>query len=233
MIKEGDTFDMKSLGPHTVGLIKQNRRGKVIFQGKYPLEKFGKFAELNESSESYGSSDKASFEPASSEKSSANDNVITVSYDENREEEETPTPEANVAEEHDLIPAHVQSDYVERTVATETEAEGDKNYSFADLDLTGYYNDDIVASLASSSNLVINENLDSIFSNVDEVVPPTTETRKPDEVLETTLPTTNQMANTATPMETVIGFPPPVSASPTIEPFMSDLTSTQTGQPPL
>ena len=41
-----------------------------------------------------------------------------------------------MAEEHDLIPAHVQSDYAERTVATETEGEGDKNYSFDDLDLT-------------------------------------------------------------------------------------------------
>ncbi|KAL7594810.1 hypothetical protein Lser_V15G29254 [Lactuca serriola] len=133
MVKEGDTLHMKSLGPHTVGLIKQNWRGKVIFQGKYPLEKFGKFAELNESSESYESSDKASSEPASSEKSSANDDVITVSNDENREEEETPTPEANVAEEHYLIPANVQSDYVERTVTTKTEVEGYKHDSLDDI----------------------------------------------------------------------------------------------------
>ena len=31
LVKDGDTLDMKSLGPHTTGLIKQNHRGKVVF----------------------------------------------------------------------------------------------------------------------------------------------------------------------------------------------------------
>ena len=31
LVKEGETLDMKSLGPHTTKLIKQNCKGKVIF----------------------------------------------------------------------------------------------------------------------------------------------------------------------------------------------------------
>ena len=68
MVKEGYTLDMKSLGPHIGGLIKQNCKGKFVFQGKYPLVKFGKFAELNEASDSHGSSDKLSSEPTYSDK---------------------------------------------------------------------------------------------------------------------------------------------------------------------
>ena len=68
LVKEGETLDMKSLGPHTIGLIKQNRKGKVVFQGLYPLVKFGRFAEPNEATESHGSSDKISLEHTSSEK---------------------------------------------------------------------------------------------------------------------------------------------------------------------
>lgn len=78
---------MKSLGPHTVGLIKQNHKGKVIFQGKYPLVMFGKFAKLDESSESYGSSDKISIEPTSLDRVISNDDVIAVSDHETDEEE--------------------------------------------------------------------------------------------------------------------------------------------------
>ena len=84
MVKEGETLDMKSLGPHTVGLIKQNRKGKVVFQGLYLLVKFGRFAELNEASESHGSSDKVPSEPTSSERVILEEYVIIVSDQEER-----------------------------------------------------------------------------------------------------------------------------------------------------
>ena len=67
--KTGETLDMQSLVPHTVGLIKQNRQGKVIFRGLYSLEKFGKFTELDETPESYESSEQISLEQTSAEKS--------------------------------------------------------------------------------------------------------------------------------------------------------------------
>ena len=79
MVKEGETLDMKSLSSHTVGLIKQNRKGNVVCQGLYPLVKFGRFAEQNEASESHGSSDKVSSEPTSLERVTLEEDVITVS----------------------------------------------------------------------------------------------------------------------------------------------------------
>ena len=107
MVKEGDTLDMKSLGTHTVRLIKQNRKGKVVFQGLYPLVKFGRFAEPNEASESHGSSDKISSDPTSSEKVISEGDVIIVS---DQEGEVTVSPNVSVAEEHDLQSVHVEID---------------------------------------------------------------------------------------------------------------------------
>lgn len=66
--KEGENLDMKSLGSTTFGLMKQNRKGKYFFEGKYPLVKFGMFAELKDASESSDSSDHLESE----------DNVVTV-----------------------------------------------------------------------------------------------------------------------------------------------------------
>ena len=89
---------MKSLGSNTIGLIKQNRKGKFTFQGRYPLVKFGAFSELSESSENEESS-----EPLDS----AND-VITVSE---HEDDKVP-PIAIVAEEQDTMTnVEVQSDF--------------------------------------------------------------------------------------------------------------------------
>ncbi|KAL7589498.1 hypothetical protein Lser_V15G36911 [Lactuca serriola] len=105
--KEGETLDMKSLGLHTVGLIKQNRRGKVVFQGLYPLENFGNFTELNEPTESYDSSERTSSEPASAERSTPNNPVINVSEDESSEEEDTPTPDAQIVSEHEQELGHI------------------------------------------------------------------------------------------------------------------------------
>ncbi|KAL7589499.1 hypothetical protein Lser_V15G36910 [Lactuca serriola] len=91
----------------------------------------------------------------------------------------------------------------------------DRNDSFDDLDLTGFDNDDIVASLASSANVASHENLDAILYNVDDVVPPTTKTRKSSETIETETPTFGQMVSALISMETVIGCSPSISASPT------------------
>ena len=95
--KEGETLDMKSLCPYTVGLIKQNRKGKVIFQGLYPLEKFGKFIESDEPTESYDSSEQTSSEQAFAEKSTPNNIVIDVSEDEGTERDNSPIPDAQFA----------------------------------------------------------------------------------------------------------------------------------------
>ncbi|CAI9303199.1 unnamed protein product [Lactuca saligna] len=43
--KGNDTLDFKSIGPSTFGLMKQKRGGKFVFEGKFPLIKFGIFKE--------------------------------------------------------------------------------------------------------------------------------------------------------------------------------------------
>ena len=159
--KAGDTLDMKSLGPHTVGLIKQNRRGKVVFRGRYPLEKFGKFTELDETPVSYESSEPTSSEKTSTEGSTPANIVIDVTED----DEDSPTPRDQSASSHEHESNERQD---EREMGT-----GDDGHdSFEDLDLTGFDNDDIAASLASSANVVSNEILDTIFQNVDAGVLP-------------------------------------------------------------
>ena len=65
------------------------------------------------------------------------------------------------------------------------------------------------------------ENLDTIFHNVDDVGLHTTETRKSSETFDTRTPTSKQMVSTSIPMEMVMGCSPPVSVSPTPEPFVS------------
>ena len=97
MRKEGETLDMKSLGPHTVGLIKQNRRGKFVFRGCYPLEKFGKFTELYETPVSYESSEPNSSEKKSTEGSTPANIVIDVTED----DEDSPTPKDQSASSHE------------------------------------------------------------------------------------------------------------------------------------
>ncbi|CAI9270423.1 unnamed protein product [Lactuca saligna] len=107
----------------------------------------------------------------------------------------------------------------------------DRNDSFSDLDLSGFDHDDIDVSLARSENVVSHENLDSIFNNVDDVVPPTTETTKSSETFETETPTSGKMVTASIHMEIVIGCSPPVSVSPTTEPFASVFTL-ESDQPP-
>lgn len=126
---------MKAFGPNTISLIKQNQKGKVMFQGRLPFEKFGKFAELTDSSESRGSFEKASTCQATSEPENLNDDVIDVS---DHEDEATAAPNAIVAEEHDLHNMNVQSDFVEGSNKELTEIEGGEEVDYEDLDLSGY-----------------------------------------------------------------------------------------------
>nr|KAJ0223201.1 hypothetical protein LSAT_V11C200066620 [Lactuca sativa] len=46
----GETIDLKSLDSSTFGLMKQNRKGKFMFEGRFPLVKFGNFVEVSDAS---------------------------------------------------------------------------------------------------------------------------------------------------------------------------------------
>ncbi|KAL7596831.1 hypothetical protein Lser_V15G29616 [Lactuca serriola] len=178
MVKDGDNMDIKSLGPHTFGLIKQNRKGKVVFQGLHPLVKFGNFAEIDESSESHGTSEKALSDPTSSENVMFDD-VITIS-------------------DHD-------ADETATVNAQGSRAETDL---YEDLNLTGFDNDDIPLNFDCNEDFMTGESLDKLLDNVNEVAHPTTETREKGDVLEATPTTINPSTEIATPMVTVSRFLP-------------------------
>ncbi|XP_023751994.1 uncharacterized protein LOC111900354 [Lactuca sativa] len=220
MIKDGDKFDIKSLGPHTVGLIMQNRKVKVVFQGLHPQVKFGDFAEINESSESHGMSEKTLFEPTSSERVISED-VITVS---DQDDDEAQATVAHVAEEHELQPVHVQSDY--------NEGSGNDKEVFEDVDLTGFDNDDIPLNFGSNDEFMTGEDLDNLLEDDDEVAHTTTETREKEDVLLAAPPVSNPSAEIANPMVTVSGIPPLDDVLPTSTPMESDHHTTQDSPPP-
>ena len=69
IMRRGETLNVKSLGANTFSLMKQNRKGKFMFEGKYPLVNLGQFAEDRDSS-----SIESSFEFIETE-----DDVITTS----------------------------------------------------------------------------------------------------------------------------------------------------------
>ncbi|KAL7597760.1 hypothetical protein Lser_V15G25577 [Lactuca serriola] len=169
LVKDGDTLDMKSLGPHTIGIIKQNRKGKVVFQGLYPLVKFGRFAEPNEANESYGSSDKISSKHTSSEKVISEGDVIIVS---DQEGEETAAPVVSVAEEHDLQDVQVEGAYNEGSSKNTAEPN-----QFEDLNLTGFDKDDILANFGTNDDFLANINLNSLLDNLSDVAHTATESR--------------------------------------------------------
>ena len=153
-----------------------------------------------------------SLEPTSSEKTSTEGSTpANIVIDVTEDDEDSPTPKDQSASSH-------EHESTERQDEREMVTGDDRHDSFENLDLSGFDNDDIAASLASSANIVSNKILDTIFQNVDDVVLPSTKTRKSSETL---TPTSEQMVSTSIPMEIVVGCSPPVSISPTTEPFVS------------
>ncbi|CAI9265823.1 unnamed protein product [Lactuca saligna] len=166
-----------------------------------------KSLELDETPVSYESSEPTSSEKTSTEGSTPANFVIDVTED----DEDSPAQRDQSTSSHEHESNERQD---EREIGTGD----DGRDSFEDLDLTGFDDDDIAASLASSANVVSNEIFDTIFQNVDDSVLPSTEMRKSSETL---TPTSEQMVSTSIPMEVVVGCSPLVSISPTSEPSVS------------
>ncbi|KAL7602750.1 hypothetical protein Lser_V15G16330 [Lactuca serriola] len=177
--KEGETLDMKSLGPNTVGLIKQNCKGKVTFEGKYPLVKFGIFVESSEASAYHESSDRMTVD----------DDVIIVS---DHEESRVPSV-ATVAEEHELTSVHVQSDYSKSEDVDDEDLEDDDSLFGGNLSP----HDDLELDLSFVDNFCpSHEDMESLFKNFGN------------DVQEATPPLVNQTADTSNPMDSTSGIPP-------------------------
>ncbi|CAI9291839.1 unnamed protein product [Lactuca saligna] len=119
------TLDLKSVGPSAFRLMKQKRGGKFIFEGKFPLIKFGIFEE-NDRSESEDQSI-----PTESE-----DIVHSTSEPEFEEIHDSPT--STVVEEHDY---HMEDE----TKSTHEDDDDDDLYGdvqfLKEIDFTGFSDD--------------------------------------------------------------------------------------------
>ncbi|CAI9271079.1 unnamed protein product [Lactuca saligna] len=130
--------------------MKQNRKGtKFVFQGKYPLEKFGQFAKISEVSESESSSDNE-------------DDVIATS-----ENEEDPVPPvAIVAEEYAVPMTNVEVNDDDEAI-DDDEGEDAMNLCDDVLDFDDDEGDDFRPS---------SQELNALFDDVHDVVQPIMET---------------------------------------------------------
>lgn len=148
---------MKSLGPNTIGLIKQNRKGKVTFQGKYPLLNFVMFAESSEASGSHESYDRMTVD----------DDVIPVS---DHEENRVP-PAAIVAEEHDLMSMHVQSHFIKSEDVDNNDDDEDLEEDDSIFGDNLSKHNDIELDLDFVDNYCPkNEDMDTLFNNFNDGV---------------------------------------------------------------
>lgn len=188
-------MDIKSPGPNSIGLIKQNRKGKYTFEGKYPLVKFGMFTESSEASASHESSNHMTVD----------EDVIMVSdHDENRV-----PPVATVAEEHELTSVQVQGDYSRSVDAENNDEDSEDADSLFGGNLSPHCNDNLDMSF-----------IDSVYSNHEDME--TIYKIFGDEVQQTIPPVLNQTANSSNPIDTISGLPPPNVVIPTTLASASD-----------
>nr|KAJ0208324.1 hypothetical protein LSAT_V11C500263370 [Lactuca sativa] len=176
-----------SFGSTTFGLMKKNRKGKFMFEGKYPLVIFSQFTEVSSASETKISS---SFEKTE-------DEVIIVS----KHEEEPVAPVVIVFEEHVPVTNKEENDDENANDDDESDFEinlmenvKEKDDGEDDLDQSeDLLNQDIRLSI---------EDVDAFFDNANEVAQSATETNGDDDVLKTTPLTSTQMANPSNIMDT-------------------------------
>ncbi|XP_023768791.1 histone chaperone RTT106-like [Lactuca sativa] len=236
--RRGETLELKCVGPRAFGLIKQNRPGKFTIEGKYPLVKFGNFAQVGDDSDSDDLPNPTETETED----------IVISTSEHELEENHVPPVAIVAEEHDQMKnVEVRSDYdaddddeddfeenLMDNVTVNDDEEADENDEFFDgMDLSGFNNEEIPLNLDLDHDNIgpSSEFLDRFFINVNEVAQTTTETRVVDEVLETMPPTSKPMDDISSQMDATSGIPPLFGVIPTSMPSMCDQILTQTSQP--
>nr|KAJ0204497.1 hypothetical protein LSAT_V11C500233850 [Lactuca sativa] len=225
--KRGEILDLKSIGSNTFELMKQNRKGKFMFEGKNPLVKFGQFAEVSNASETKSSSDHIETE----------DEVIIAS----EHEEEHVAPVAIITKEHVPITDDVENDdknandddesdfemSLIENVVNEDDGEDDMDQC---EDLNGYDNDDLIFGFEQDQDIWLSaKDLDDFFNNVNKVAQSATETEGDDDVLKTTPPTSTQMVDPSNIMDSTSRIPPLPVDIPKSLPSEDDLTLTHDG----
>ncbi|CAH1433905.1 unnamed protein product [Lactuca virosa] len=169
----GENLDLKSLGPSTFGLMKQNRKtSKYVFQGTKPLVKFGCFAKIGEDSDS--------------------DEVIVSE----QEDDNTP-PVAIVVEEHvPMINVNDDDEDDDEIVLGDNALGFDNNRDDdgAEMgqegELSGFDDDDVYIDYGPND-----DELGSFFDNVNEVGISPTETQGETNILKLPQQTPDQMDN--------------------------------------
>ncbi|CAI9282276.1 unnamed protein product [Lactuca saligna] len=206
--------------------MKQNRAGKFVFKGKFPLIKFGIFADDSDQSESDNLSNPAE----------TKDVVISILEPEN--EDFHVSPAVAVAEEHDhLHDVDVEGNF-DREVGDE-DFKGDDDF-LKEPDFTRISDD-----IPSSIELNLDDDdcgplpgFDSrCFKKVNEVAQPATETGEDVSALKILLSSSKPMEVSSSPRDVVSEIPPPelngVSTISQAPPVSSIVTTTTVSTPPI
>ncbi|XP_023737742.1 nuclear polyadenylated RNA-binding protein 3-like [Lactuca sativa] len=194
---------------------------QMIFNSKYSkLEKRRETTDLK-----YLVNDESKSESASRNEDTE-DEVITAS----EHEEDPVTPVAIVAEEHMSVSNEEkkEDDNVDDDDESEFEVKlmenvEDEDDMYQGEDLSGYDQDDLFFINDHNDEIRIsNEDLETFLANVNEVAQPAMETEGVRDVLNVTPPTSDQMVDPLTNMDTTSRIPHFLVANPSTFPFESD-----------
>ncbi|CAI9259227.1 unnamed protein product [Lactuca saligna] len=209
-----------SVGPSAFGLMKQKMGGKFVFEGKFPLIRFGIFAEDSDQSDSENQSNPTE----------TDDVVISTSEPEIKEVRDSPI--TIVAGEHSRL----------HNVEVETQfEEGNEDLHedvdfLKEIDFTG-------TSDYLPSSIELNHDDDELgpfsgfdsrcFKKVNEVAQPATKTGEEVNALKIFLSSSKHMAVSSGQRDLISEISPSDSTVSTSAPFLSESTQQQTSQSPL
>ncbi|CAI9293704.1 unnamed protein product [Lactuca saligna] len=210
-----DTLDFKSIGPSAFGLMKQKRGGKFVFEGKFPLIKFGIFKE--------------DVREESADQSMTMENEdIHHSHSDPEVEEIHHSPTTCVADEHDYQKAN---DSKSSRGDDDDDLYEDVEF-LKEIDFTGI-NDDIPTNIEFDFD---DEDFDpfldipsSRVNKVNEVASLATKTRDEGNFLKILLSTSKPLETTSQG-DVTSEIPPSVSPISTSTPVISMLSEPQTSQ---
>ncbi|KAL7597552.1 hypothetical protein Lser_V15G22580 [Lactuca serriola] len=211
-----DILDFKSIGPSAFGLMKQKRGGKFVFEGKFPLIKFGIFKEDDR-------------EESEDQSVPIENEDIHHSPSEPEVEDIHHSPTACVADEHD---------YQKANDSKSSRGDDDDNLYddeefLKEIDFTGF-NDDIPTNIEFDLG---DEDFDCLLNipssranKVNEVASLATKTRDEGNFLKILLSTSKPLEVSTSQGDVRSEIPPSVSLVSTSVPIISDFSEPQISQ---
>ncbi|CAI9277306.1 unnamed protein product [Lactuca saligna] len=211
-----DTLDFKSISPSAYGLMKQKRGGKFVFEGKFPLIKFGIFKE--------------DVREETADQSMLMENEDSHHYPSEPEVEEIHhSPTTCVADEHDHQKAN---DSISSRGDDDDDLYEDVEF-LKEIDFTGI-NDDIPINIEFDFG---DEDFDHFLdipsshaNKVNEVASLATKTRDEGNSLKITLSSSKPLEITTSQGDVTSKIPPSVSPVSTSTPVISMISEPQTSQ---